>query len=345
MLKPKDLQKWDTIAIISPSSWIAPFVKHRIEAWKKFLENQGFKVIFAPNSLKNKEYVSWSIDERLEDIHWAFSNKKIKAIISMIGWFHCNQLVQHIDYKLVQNNPKIFIGFSDISVLHFAFYTQVKMVTFYWPAFLPQFWESLWVENYTYNYFSKAVSNTSPIWEITNSKEWTDEVLNWFTESDTKRKRIFNKNNWYIWLKDWKSNWKIIWWCLTAILHLRWTKYWPNFKDKIFFFETPESSNDITKWEPLSRVDAHLQDLALSNIFKNIKWLIVWIPKWYTDKEKLNFYKLIKFYTKNYDYPILANVNIWHTDPIITIPLWVEVSLNSNTNNFSITENWVIENS
>jgi muramoyltetrapeptide carboxypeptidase LdcA involved in peptidoglycan recycling len=178
------------------------------------------------------------------------------------------------------------------------------------------------------------------IWKVIPSSTWTDEVLNWFTKTDTERKRNFKQNTWYYWLQKWEVTWKIIGWCITSILHLRWTKYWPSFKDKILFWESPESSHDITKWEPLSRIDAHLQDLKLSWIFNQIKWMIIGIPKWYTDKEKEDLNNLVKKYITGYNYPVLTNINIWHTDPIITLPIWVNVKLDSYNNLFEIIENW-----
>lgn len=342
MLKPYKIKKWDTIALISPSWWLAWLLPHKIENIIKFFENEWFKVVLGPHSMLTTWYTAGTIEDRVSDLHWCFSNKDIKAIICNIWWFHSNQLIEYIDYELIKNNPKIFVWFSDISVLHFAIYTKSNLVTFYWPAWLTQFWEFFWIDNYTYDYFKKAVMYTKPIWSILPSLEWTDDLLNWFTKEDMIRPKIKKSNSWFKWLKWWKTEWKIIWWCITSILHLRWTDYWPNFDNTIFFWEIPESSADLSKWEPNSRVDAHLQDLKLSWVFDKIKWMIVWRPKWYTNEEWEKFYKIILKNTEKHFFPILCDVDIGHTDPIITIPLWINVELDSYNNSLIFKESWVI---
>ncbi|MDO8729023.1 MAG: LD-carboxypeptidase, partial [bacterium] len=182
IINAQKLKKGDLISILSPSAGLGELFPHRIENGIKYLEKIGFKVEVEKNALKRKNWVSGSIKERVDDIHSAFKNKKVKAIICTIGGNHSNQLLKYLDFKLIRNNPKIFLGYSDITVLHNAIYKKAGLRTFYGPCIISEFGEYPEMLPFTKNYFDKtliegAVGNIKP------SKEWTDEFLNWF---DTK---------------------------------------------------------------------------------------------------------------------------------------------------------------
>ncbi len=340
LIKPNILKKWDTIWILSPSWPIAWMIPHRFENWISYLKKMWFKVKIAKNCLKVNWYTAGSIEERINDIHELFLDNNVKAIICTIWGFHSNQLLKYIDYSIIKNNPKIFIWFSDITVLHFAFYVKSNLCTYYWPALLTQFAEYPKMLSYTEKYFYKALLSNESIWKILPSQKWTDELLNWFQKKDLDRPRKMKKNNWYEFLKKWKAEWILLWWCITSILHLRGTEYWPNFKNTLFFWEIPESSCDLSKWEPISRIDTHLTDLELSWIFNKISWMIIWRPKWYTENDISLLKEIIYNKFINYNFPILFWIDIWHTDPIITLPIWIKWKIDSYNKSFEILESW-----
>lgn len=340
LIKPKKLNIWDTIWIISPSNWLYPLFPHRFEKWESMLKKLGFNTRFAKNSKNNLGYVSGTVQERVEDIHEMFLDKNIKAIICSIWWNHSNQLLKHLDFRIIKNNPKIFIWYSDISVLHYAFITQANLQTFYWPCLITQFWEYPNILEYTLSYFKRSIISNKIIWEIQSSKTWTSEILDWTQKDDLKRSRNLLKSSWYEWLRKGESKWKIIGGCIPSINHIIWSKFRYTPKDCIFFLDIPEGDNF---WEglPIHYVDSYLSDLDNFWVFSTIKWLIIWRPYNYTKEQSERLKELILYYTKDYNYPVLYNANIWHSDPIITLPLWVNVSINSFKNSFYIEENWV----
>lgn len=337
-LKPQKLQKGDTIGLVSPSSALAGLLPHRVERGKKMLEDLGFKVVIGKNALKVKDWTAGTAQERADDINSFFADKNIKAIISFIGGFHANQIIELLDYKMIKKNPKIFMGYSDITVLHFAFHTQANLMTFYGPAVLTQFADNPELNPYTKEYLEKALMSDQPIGQIYPSKEWTDEVLNWFEKKDLERPRKFKPNPGWSWLKPGQAEGELFGGCLTSMLHLRGTKFWPNFKNKIFFWEIPESSADITKGEPLGRVDAHLTDLKLNGLFEQISGMIIGRPFGYTPEQLEKIKQLVLEQTADYNFPILFGIDIGHTDPILTLPLGAETQIDSAKNIFAITE-------
>ncbi len=342
LIKAKSLKKGDTIGIVSPSSGMAGRVPHRVERGVKMLENIGFNVRLGKNALKVTDYTAGSAEERAEDLNDFFTDSSVKAIISFIGGFHSNQIVKFLDLKAIKKNPKIFMGYSDMTVLHHVFYSKCNLVTFYGLAVLTQFAENPVILSYTKEYFEKAVMSNKPIGKLQSSDFYTDEVLNWFEKKDLERPRNIKKNNGWRWLKKGKSEGPILGGCITSMMHLRGTEYWPDFRGKNFFWEIPESSCNFAKGEPISKIDSYLADLKLSGVFDVIKGMIIGRPFGYTDKESLELQSIIIKNMKDYDFPILYNVDIGHTDPILTIPLGVMSKLDSDKNEFSIIESGVI---
>jgi len=341
LIKPKKLEKGDTIGLISPSAPLAGLVPHRTERAIKMLEKLGFKVKVGRNALKVTGHTAGSPKERAEDINTFFKDKEIKAIICFIGGNHSNQILKYLDFQLIKKNPKIFVGYSDATVLHFAFYTQCNLVTFYGPAALTQFGENPKILSYTEEYFKKALMETRPIGKIKPSLYWTDEILDWFKKEDLKRPRKMKKNKGWQWLKKGKAEGPILGGCITSMMHLRGTKYWPDFSGSIFFWEISESDCDFTKGERIENIDSYLTDLELSGVFEKIKGMIVGRFFGYSKQEEKEVIKIIKQRTASYNFPILIGVDIGHTDPMITLPIGVKVRIDSSKNLFEIKENGV----
>ena len=343
LIKPKLLKKGDTVGIISPSAPLAGLVPHRVESGIEMIKKMGFKVIIGKNALKVREYTAGSAEERAQDINGFFGDKKIKAIFSFIGGNHSNQILKHLDFSLIKRNPKIFLGYSDITVLQFALNTQVGLVSFYGPAVLTQFAENPEIIPYTKKYFEKTIMSVQPLGKIVSSSTWTDESLDWFKKEDLKRPRRMKKNKGWEWLKKGKVEGAILGGCISSMMHLRGTKYWPNFNGSILFWEISEGESDFTKGESLENIDSYLTDLESLGLFKQIKGMVVGRPFGYTPKQVNLLKKTICKRTEDYNFPILFGIDIGHTDPMITIPLGIKVKLDSVKNLFYFTESGVKE--
>lgn len=136
---PKRLKKGDCIGIISPSSGLAAIFPHRLEQGIEALMRMGFRVKLGKYASGITGYVSGSAQERADDFHAMFRDPEISAIVCMIGGNHSNQLLKHLDFELIRKNPKIFIGYSDITVLHYALHAQADLRTYYGPCVMTQF--------------------------------------------------------------------------------------------------------------------------------------------------------------------------------------------------------------
>jgi muramoyltetrapeptide carboxypeptidase len=334
LIKPKLLRKGDTIGVVSPSAPLAGLVPHRTEKGVESIKKMGFTVRLGESALKVSEYTAGSAEERARDINDFFIDKDIKAIFTFIGGNHSNQILKYLDFSLIKKNPKILLGYSDTTVLHFALNTKANLVSFYGPAVLTQFGEYPEMFSYTKEYFERNLMNDRAVGKIIPSLKWTDEVLNWFEKEDLKRPRKTKENKGWQWLKKGEAEGPILGGCISSMMHLKGTEYWPDFNNSIFFWEISESEGDFTKGERPENIDSYLTDLELSGLFKEIKGMIIGRPFGYTSQQINLLKKIILERTKDYNFSILFGLDTGHTDPMLTIPLGVKVKLDSEENIF-----------
>jgi muramoyltetrapeptide carboxypeptidase LdcA involved in peptidoglycan recycling len=342
MLKPKKLNKGDTIAFVAPSSGLGGLFPHRLDAARNFLVAKGFKVKEFPTTRGFNDGSSGTPEERARDLIAAFNDKEVKAIVCNIGGLSSNELLKIMDFGVIKKNPKIFCGYSDISILHYAFQKKAGLVTFYGPAAMTQFGDNPKTMGYTWEHFLKAVSSPVPVGKIQPSKEWTDEFMDWAGKKDLERPRKLVKNDGWIWIKEGKAQGQVIGGCLSSILKLSGTEFDVSYEDKVLFIETPEGQ-DFKKGEPLNYVDSQLMDLRNLGIFDRIRGLLVGRGQGYTKEERDKFRQMVIKHTKDYNFPVLMEIDIGHTDPMMTIPLGVEVTLDSEKDIFSIDEAGVVD--
>ena len=124
LIKPGRLKKGDLVATVSPcNGWAGDQkIRWKYELGVSRLEELGLRVIAAPNSMRGSDYLSKDPKARAEDIMWAFENKDVRAIIANVGGNDSIKIIPDIDPKVISDNPKIFIGCSDVMNLHLLCY-------------------------------------------------------------------------------------------------------------------------------------------------------------------------------------------------------------------------------
>lgn len=130
----KVLGRGSSFALIAPSSFISP---DSVQRGSKILEDFGYKTIAHPKLFNNFDGYGGSIAERTEALHWAFAQSGADAVLCVRGGYGAIQLLEHIDYGLVGQNPKPFIGYSDITSLHMAFIAQCGFKSIHGPMLGP----------------------------------------------------------------------------------------------------------------------------------------------------------------------------------------------------------------
>jgi len=335
MNKPSRLNPGDTIGIVSPSWGGAGAFPHRVEQGINHLNSLGFKVELAPHAQNQMGFISDTPANRVQDIHDMFANPDIQAIIASIGGDHACHLLPLLDYELISKHPKIFMGFSDITVLNVALWTKTGLTTFNGPALITDFAEYPRMLDYTERYFLKAVAGIKPIGKVEPSSQWTEEILDWGSKRDLERPRNLLDSKGWTWLKDGRAEGRLIGGCIESLQHLRGTSYWPDWDKSIFFFETSEE-----KPSP-ETVDGILMDYENMGIFEKILGLIVGRPMSYSEDEKHTLRARILERTQRYSFPIITDMDFGHTSPQITLPLGCMARIESSKRSFEIVESAV----
>jgi len=131
VIKPLKLQKGDQVGLISPGSFVSD---EKLNKAIVNLESLGLKVSTSKNIRAQKGFTAGTIRQRIDDLHEMFSNPEIKAVWCARGGYGCGELLPHINYGLIARNPKILIGYSDITALLHAVTLKTGLITFHGPV-------------------------------------------------------------------------------------------------------------------------------------------------------------------------------------------------------------------
>uniref|UniRef100_A0A832G6F8 LD-carboxypeptidase n=1 Tax=Ignavibacterium album TaxID=591197 RepID=A0A832G6F8_9BACT len=310
VIKPARLKKGDTIGLISPAS--SPDELSRIEESTRYLEKLGYKVKLGNHVGKYHGYLAGSDDERLEDLHSMFSDKTIKAIMCLRGGYGAFRLLDKLNYKIIQKNPKIFVGYSEITALQNAIFSKTGLITFAGPMPAVDF-----------------VNNISP---------FTEE---WFWKVVTSNKKIgkvkYPENSKMPFINKGIANARILGGNLAVFSTLLGTDFFPDMKDKILLLE------DID--EKPYKIDRMLNQLRLAKVFKSLKGVILgrFVECYEQDpnKKTLSLGEVIEHYFKALKIPTIYTFPHGHIKDFITIPLGLKISLNATKGTVEFSENAV----
>ncbi|MBN1638947.1 MAG: LD-carboxypeptidase [Ignavibacteriales bacterium] len=309
-VKPKRLLKGDVIGVIAPASY--PANPERIEKGVKYLEGLGYRVEVGKNVGHERGYLAGEDSERLEDLHSMFKNKHVKAIFCVRGGYGAGRLLAQIDFNLIAKNPKIFVGYSDITVLQMAFYKKTGLVTFAGPMVAVDFIED--VSPFTEENFWRVITSNKKIGKIENPNN--EKIL------------AITKGN---------GLGTLLGGNLALIISIMGTDYLPDFKNSILLME------DIG--EPPYRVDRMFNQLKIAKIFKNIRGIILgdFTDCYETDPDKktLTLNQVIADYLEKLNIPILYNLKHGHIKHNITIPFGVKCKINATKKIIEIPESAV----
>ncbi len=343
MLKPEKLKEGDKIAIVS-LSWGGLGDKeliHKFYIAKERLENDfGLKVITMPNALKGSEFVYNHPELRAKDLMDAFLDKSIKGIFCAIGGDDSIRMLPYINYNIIKNNPKIFMGYSDTTVSHFML-NKSGLVSFYGPSIMCEFGEYVKMFDYTKEAVENLLFNDTLGYEIKSSEYWSNDFVSWKEENINIAKKLVKEEHGYEVLSG-KGVIKgqLLGGCLDVFPMILETEIWPKkdeWKNKLMLLETSEEKM------PPEYVLCYMRNLGAQGILNNIKGIIIGKPQdeKYYDEYKEMFLKVLKEYNCE-DLPIIYNVNIGHAYGMGVLPLGIEYEIDLDNKTIKLTESATI---
>lgn len=129
-LIPKALKAGDTLGLVAPAG---PLDRPRIERAISALEAQGYSIKTYRDIFQTYGYLAGTDRVRVAELNEAFADPQVSAVIPARGGTGVTRILDEVDYDVIRRNPKIFTGFSDITALHLAIYSQTGLVTFHSP--------------------------------------------------------------------------------------------------------------------------------------------------------------------------------------------------------------------
>ena len=157
MIKPKSIKVNSTIGVVSPSYWLDENV---LKNTAKFFTDLGYNIkISKSNSLQWGPFAG-TPQERADDLHRMFADPKIDAVMCARGGYGANRVLPLLDYDLIRKNPKIFIGYSDITAYLTSITQKTNLVTFHGPMLTT--YKKSWI-NYNYNLMNRVLTGENNI--------------------------------------------------------------------------------------------------------------------------------------------------------------------------------------
>jgi len=312
-MKPKILKPGDTIGIIAPANTARTIDRDNWERGIKKLESKGFKLKIGKHINSLYGHAAGTVAERAEDLMSMFKDPKVDAIMTVYGGYNCHQLLPYLDYETIRNNPKIFIGFSDITALNNALYAKTGLVNFSGPAFITFTQPEL--PEFTERYFDQVIIEGRDEVILEASSRWAEDAW-WKKENGEKRE--WKKNPGWKVLKEGKGTGIAIGGNIGTLLLLAGTPYWPDMEGKILFAEDDNV-------ETTQSIDRFFTKLRHMGVYDQIKGMVIGrFPSVVGFKDNDSLAMIIEEATCGYDFPIISEVDFAHTDPLITIPIGIK---------------------
>ena len=345
-------EKGDEIAIVSLSSGILGEIsKEQLNFGINAMKNLDFNPIFMPNSLKGIEFIKNNPEARANDLKESFYNPNIKGILCAIGGFDTYKILPYLfeDKKFLEfakKNPKFFLGYSDTTINH-MFFHKIGVDTYYGMNFIVDFCEQ---EGQILPFTKQNIenlSNETNTLKIAHSNIWYEDRKD-YSAKQNYVKRISHKD-----IKDFEFlrgkgiyKGKLLGGCLESLYSIIckevqdekqreiFEKYdiFPtelDWKNKILFIETAETKSNPNLYRKM------IQSLKEKHVFNNIKAIIVGKP---IDEIYYDEYKQILLdETKEFNLPIVYNLNFGHALPHIILPYNKELEINFDTKELVLT--------
>lgn len=306
-IKPPALKAGDTVAITSPAG--AVWDENQVETFTNILKSFGFNVVHGKTLKEKFGYFAGTDDLRANELNNFFADKKIKCIFCMKGGWGCARILDKIDYDVIKKNPKVLIGFSDITALLLAITHKTGLITFHGPV-----GNSGW-NDFTKNVFTNVTMLTKP--------------FN-FPENPASEDKPFVINSG-------KASGELVGGNLTVLSALIGSTYLPDWKNKILFLEE-------AKEEPYS-IDRMLTQLKLSGVLDNISGFVFGkCAKCLAEEPQkaFTFHEIILQHIQPLKIPAFYGAMIGHIENKLTVPLGINATMDADKGIISLEESSVL---
>ena len=330
MILANKIKKGDTIGLFTPSypashGWVGGMSPE-----VSFFKEQGFNLKYGSLTGKRDFYRSGSIRERADELNELITSPDVKCIMAISGGCVSNSLLPYIDYDYLRENPKIIIGYSDVTAILLAVYAKTGLVTYYGPTF-SCFGRKPPIHFDTYKYMSSILSEpinapyTFPV-----PTHWTEDYI----DADEDYEYTMHEND-MITLNDGIAEGRLIACNLNTVMGFMASEYMPEItKGDILLIEDKNIDAETLEKE--------FSMLKVCGIFDKLGGLIIGKHIDFKDRgTKRKHYEILQEVMGEVDFPVLSEFDCSHSMPMLTVPIGCRIRLDATKKQVTLLENWI----
>ncbi len=317
LVRPRALREGDTVGLITPATYVSD--PDRLALAVRTVTYFGLRAKMGRNVRKRIGYLGGSDQERLDDLHAMFRDPEVKGVLAIRGGYGSERLLDRIDYGLLRANPKVFLGYSDITALHLAIQKRAGLVTFHGPVLVSGF------SAYTQKAFRRALFDARPLGSLTNPPE-----TNALRPAHTLRA-----------VRPGRARGALIGGNLTLVTSTLGTPYEIDTRGRILFLE------DVDE-QPYG-VDRMLTQLRLAGKLSAAAGIVFGecnncVPREFRPSFESSFSvgEVLDQILGGLPIPVLSGLTIGHTDDQLTLPLGVEATLDADRGELTVEQAGVV---
>lgn len=296
--------------------------------------------VVTPHACKPAEWLERNPRARAADVMQAFADPEIAAIVASIGGDDAIRLLPHLDLDVIASNPKVFLGYSDATILHFAC-LKAGLTSFYGPTVMAGFAENGGMHDFARNAIRRVLfSQEAPGKLPKNTEGWTDTQLDWAVLENQERKReLLTPVPARVWQGTGRVRGHLIGGCAEVLEMMKGTELWPplsHWDDAIMFYETSEEA------PPPSTVRRWMRNFGAQGILGRIAGVIVGRPGGGVPVERHDDYgaaisqALVEYGADKT--PLITGLDFGHTDPMVVLPFGAEAEIDCDDASLSLVE-------
>jgi muramoyltetrapeptide carboxypeptidase len=322
LIYPPKLRPGDSVRVIAPSRSRAMVNEHDHTA---IIESRfaalGLRLSYGEHVDERDAFDSAAVPSRVADLHAAFADPAVAGIMTVIGGYNSNELLPHLDWDLIRANPKVFCGYSDITALQAAMLARAGLVTYYGPH-----WSTFGMARHceqTLEWFTACLLRDDPV-ELAPAEIWTDDL--WFLDQEDRE--VLPGDGWWP-LRPGHAQGRIVGGNLSTLNLLQGKPYLPALADAVLFLEDDFESQPPTFARQLTSL------LQLPGAV-GLRGLVVGRFQRDSNMTRALLEQIIAGQPGLAGLPVLANVDIGHTNPIATVPLGGQAEISAGPGDLSI---------
>ena len=283
------------------------------------LRKAGFRVVVDETCDLPGGLAALPPEQLAATFHRLVADPEVDAILGAVGGWTINSVLSHLDYTHIAASRKVIVGYSDLAALLWAILARAGLVTFHGPTVLPEWGEAGGVAPYTRDNFLRVVSGFDRPVEFRPPERYTDEFLAW--DQDDSRPRALRPASSWVSFRHGTAEGPLIGGCMSTFALQLGTEFMPPLDGAILFLEEEDKAPD--------RYLAYLESFRQQGVFDAVAGLIV--GRFSRPRAMLNGFadmlEPLEIALRGVEIPIALDVDLGHTEPMLTLPMGARATL------------------